>query len=167
MEICLMPLAKSLSPDTFEKILSAGAMLLLATAVAAVLKGHSSWDQIPTLVWLHLATIFVALVLTPVMLLRTRGDRPHRQLGWVWVSAMFLTAALTFGIRVSRDGGFSIIHILSAWVVIQAPIIAWHAKNHRIEKHRTKVRGMVLGALLIAGFFTFPFGRLMGQWLFS
>jgi hypothetical protein len=26
---------------------------------------------------------------------------------------------------------------------------------------------MVLGALLIAGFFTFPFNRLLGHWLFS
>jgi uncharacterized membrane protein len=162
-----MPLTKSLSPDAFEKFLSAGAILLLITAVTAVLKGQSSWDQIPILVWFHLATIFLALALTPVMLLRTRGDRPHRQLGWIWVSAMFLTAALTFGVRISRNGGFSIIHILSLWVVIQAPMIAWHAKNHRIETHRTRVRGMVFGALLIAGFFTFPFGRLMGQWLFS
>jgi uncharacterized membrane protein len=162
-----VPIAKSLSPDTFEKILSVGAVLLLVTAITAVLKGSASWDQIPILVWLHLATIFVALALTPIMLLRTRGDRPHRRLGWIWVSAMFMTAALTFGIRISRDGGFSVIHILSLWVVIQVPIIVWHAKNHRIEKHRAKVRGMVLGALLIAGFFTFPFGRLMGQWLFS
>jgi uncharacterized membrane protein len=162
-----MAVMKSLSPDTFEKILSAGAVVLLAVAVTAVLKGHSSWGQISTLVWLHLGTIFIALFLTPIMLLRQRGDAFHRRLGWIWVSAMFLTAALTFGIRVSRSGGFSIIHILSLWVVIQVPIIVWHAKNHRIEKHRTKVRGMVLGALLIAGFFTFPFGRLMGQWLFS
>jgi uncharacterized membrane protein len=167
LEIRPVPIAKSLSPDTFEKILSVGAVLLLVTAITAVLKGSASWDQIPVLVWLHLATIFVALALTPIMLLRTRGDRPHRRLGWIWVSAMFMTAALTFGIRISRDGGFSVIHILSLWVVIQVPIIVWHAKNHRIEKHRAKVRGMVLGALLIAGFFTFPFGRLMGQWLFS
>jgi uncharacterized membrane protein len=31
----------------------------------------------------------------------------------------------------------------------------------------TAARGMVLGALLVAGFFTFPFGRLMGRWLFG
>ena len=29
------------------------------------------------------------------------------------------------------------------------------------------VRGLVIGALLIAGFFTFPFNRLLGSWLFS
>jgi uncharacterized membrane protein len=34
-------------------------------------------------------------------------------------------------------------------------------------RHRRGVRAMVTGALLIAGFFTFPFDRLLGHWLFS
>jgi len=29
------------------------------------------------------------------------------------------------------------------------------------------VRGLIIGALLIAGFFTFPFHRLLGHWLFG
>ena len=33
--------------------------------------------------------------------------------------------------------------------------------------HRGSVRGMVTGALLVAGFFTFPFDRMLGHWLFS
>ena len=39
------------------------------------------------------------------------------------------------------------------------------ARRHDIARHRKIVRGMVTGALLIAGFFTFPFHRLLGQWL--
>jgi len=61
----------------------------------------------------------------------------------------------------------SLIHILSAWTLIQLPLIVWHARNHRHQKHRGAVRGMVIGALLAAGFFTFPFERLMGRWLFG
>jgi uncharacterized membrane protein len=34
-------------------------------------------------------------------------------------------------------------------------------------RHRRGIRAMVLGALLIAGFFTFPFDRLLGRWLFG
>jgi uncharacterized membrane protein len=158
---------KPTSADAFEKILAAGAVFLLGAAVIAVGKGRADWGNIPTNVWLHLATIGVALTLTPLMLLRRRGDRLHRRLGWIWVSAMFLTAFLSLNIHLVNRGGFSIIHILSVWTMIQVPIIVWSAKNHKIEKHRSSVRGMVLGALLIAGFFTFPFGRLMGQWLFS
>jgi uncharacterized membrane protein len=36
-----------------------------------------------------------------------------------------------------------------------------------VKRHRRSVRAMVTGALLIAGFFTFPFNRLLGHWLFS
>ncbi len=158
---------KSIAPDLFEKILSTGALFLLGCVMIAITKGKPEWRQIPTNVWLHLATIGAALSLTPIMLLRKRGDRLHRTLGWIWVSGMFLTAALSLDIRLVNRGSFSIIHILSVWTIIQVPLIVWHAKNHRVEKHRRSVRGMVLGALLIAGFFTFPFGRLMGQWLFS
>jgi uncharacterized membrane protein len=80
---------------------------------------------------------------------------------------MFLTALLSFDIRLVNKGGLSIIHILSVWTMIQVPIIVWSAKTHNIPRHRRSVRGMVLGALLIAGFFTFPFDRLMGHWLFG
>ncbi len=155
------------APDTFEQVLAAGAAILLVAMITAILKGRGDWPQIPLVVWLHLATIFVALLLTPVMLLRARGDRLHRRLGWAWVAAMLLTAIDSMFIRLTNPGGFSIIHVLSAWTLIQVPIIVWSARNHNVKRHRGSVRGMVLGALLIAGFFTFPFNRLLGHWLFS
>ena len=157
----------SLAPDTYERVLAVGAMILLAAMVTAIIKGRADWNRIDAVVWLHLATIFVALVLTPVMLLRPRGDRLHRRLGWAWTAAMLLTAVDSLFIHLTNPGGFSIIHILSAWTIIQVPIIVWSARNHNVKRHRGSVRGMVTGALLIAGFFTFPFNRLLGQWLFS
>ena len=80
---------------------------------------------------------------------------------------MTLTALLSFNLRVINPGGFSFIHLLSAWTLIQVPIIVWTARTHNVVRHRRAVRGMVIGALLVAGFFTFPFGRLMGNWLFG
>jgi uncharacterized membrane protein len=159
--------AKSLNSDRFEQALAVGAIVLLTAALIAIGKGRDEWDQIPTNVWAHLLTIVVALAFTPIMLLRKRGDRLHRQLGWIWVSAMFLTALFTLDIHLINRGGFSFIHILSVWTMIQVPVIIWNAKKHRVAKHRSAVRGMVFGALLLAGFFTFPFDRLMGNWLFS
>lgn len=143
------------------------ALVLLGCVVVAVAKGAGELGRVPPFILLHLATITIALVLTPVMLLRPRGDRIHRRLGTLWVLAMFSTAALSFGIRTNQWGGFSLIHILSVWTVIQVPIIWWTARHHKIERHRSAVRGMVFGALLIAGFFTFPFDRMLGRWLFS
>lgn len=155
------------APDRFERILAVAAAILLAAMVTAILKGRADWDRIGTILWVHLATIFVALVLTPVMLLRPRGDRLHRSLGTTWVIAMLLTAVDSLFLHITNPGSFSIIHILSAWTIIQVPIIFATARNHNVKRHRRAVRGMVTGALLIAGFFTFPFNRLLGHWLFG
>lgn len=157
----------SLRPDTLDRILSAAALLLLAFVLTALARGRSQWAEVPAVVWGHIATILVAVILTPVMLLRPRGDRLHRRLGWAWVSAMALTAALTFAIRGINQGALSLIHILSAWTLIQVPLIVWSARAHRHRRHRNSVRAMVAGALLIAGVFTFPFDRLLGRWLFG
>ena len=158
---------KPLTADGYERFLAFAAIILLATILVALAKGHADWPRVPLVIWGHLATVLIALALTPVMLLRRRGDARHRVLGRVWVAAMFLTAIESFFVRFSNHGGFSFIHLISAYVVVAAPLIWWSARNHRIAAHRGQVRGMVTGALLIAGFFTLPFGRMLGHWLFA
>ena len=158
---------KPITPDTYERALSVGAILLLVAAIVAVGRGYADWPRIPMFVWAHLAMIFIALALTRVMLLRRRGDARHRKLGWVWLSAMMLTAFISLLIDNPHLNRFSYIHILSVFVLIQAPMIAYKARTHKIKSHRLNVRAMVTGALLIAGFFTFPFDRLLGHWLFA
>lgn len=160
-------LPRGQAADRFETVLAIGALVLLGAVGIALAKGQADWSRVPAMVWLHLLTIGIALTLTPVMLLRPRGDRRHRQLGYVWVTAMGLTALISFAIRDANNGGFSIIHILSLWTLIQVPLIVWRARQHKVAQHRSAVRGMVFGALLIAGFFTFPFDRMLGHWLFS
>ena len=159
--------AKPISADTLERGLAYAAMALLAAVVIALARGFGQWSHVPALVWAHLLTMMVALALTPVILLRRRGDRRHRTLGTIWVAAMIATAAISLFVHVSGPGRFSFIHILSVWVLIQVPVIWWSARTHNVAKHRGSVRGMVIGALLIAGFFTFPFDRLLGHWLFA
>jgi uncharacterized membrane protein len=56
--------------------------------------------------------IVVVPTLTPVMLLRRRGDRPHRTLRWIWASAPFLTAFISFWVREINQAGSSFIHPL-------------------------------------------------------
>ena len=162
------PRAKfSLAPDLFDRTLSFASLLLLAAVLTSLWRGRAEWAEVPLVVWAHIATIVLAVLLTPVMLLRRRGDRLRRRLGWIWASAMFLTALLTFGIRGLNQGSLSLIHILSAWTLLQVPLIVWHARHHNNRGHRNTVRGMVTGALIIAGAFTFPFDRLLGHWLFG
>lgn len=159
--------AISLAPNLLDRVLAAAAAVLFAMLLAALLRGRDEWRFVPLFVWLHIATIAAALALTPVMLIRRRGDRLHRRLGWVWSAAMMLTALFSFAIRGINDGGLSYIHLFSALTLVQVPVIVWTARTHRHARHRGTVRAMVAFALLTAGFFTFPFDRLLGRWLFG
>ena len=157
----------SVAPQSFDRVLAAIASILLVVLVVAIARGSQEWARVPGLVWAHVATIAVALVLTPVMLLRRRGDRLHRTLGWIWTSAMMLTALLSFGVRGINGGSLSWIHILSALTIIQAPRIAITARKKQHQKHRNAVRTLITGALAIAGVFTLLPSRMLGHWLFS
>lgn len=156
-----------MAADAYDRLLSAAALLLLAMVTSALWRGRAHWSEVPIFVWSHVATIVTALALTPILLMRRRGDRLHRQLGWIWCTSLFLTAALSFGIRMINSGSWSWIHLLSAWTMIQVPIIIVAARRHDLKRHRSAVRGMVTGALLIAGIFTFQFERMLGRWLFG
>jgi len=158
---------RSLKTTGFERALAYGSLTLLLIVSVAVVRGHTDWPRVPTLIWLHIGTIALALVLTPVLLLGRRGARRHRVLGYAWVTSMCTTALLSFGIRDITHGGLSAIHILSAVTLTQAPMLAWHARRHRVEAHRYTALSLVTGALLIAGAFTLPFGRMLGRWLFA
>jgi uncharacterized membrane protein len=48
-----------------------------------------------------------------------------------------------------------------------APRVWLTARAHNVVGHRATVRGLVTGALIIAGYFTFPFDRMLGHWLFG
>lgn len=158
---------KSIKPDAYERVLGIAAAVLLTVVVAALIRGRPHWGQANVFVWAHLLTLLVALALTPVLLLQKRGTRRHRQLGWIWASAMFATAGISFWVKQSSGGigGWSPIHILSALTVVGVPLMVLRARQHRVADHRRHVRNLVTGALLIAGFFTFPFGRMLGRWL--
>jgi uncharacterized membrane protein len=151
----------STMPDRLERMLGWLALVMLGFILAAIAKGRAEWAAIPAVIWLHLATI---IVLTPVLLWRPRGTPGHRQLGYVWSGAMMLTAIDSMFLT-GRTGGFSPIHILSVATIVLVPVLVITARRHNVARHRRTVRGMIIGALLIAGFFTFPFNRLLGHWL--
>jgi uncharacterized membrane protein len=155
---------KSIRPDLFEKLLAAGTMIMLLVVAVAIARGRSEWGDLKPAVWAHLITIIVALILTPLLLLQKRGTHLHRQLGWAWAIAMFSTAVISLFVHESGPG-FSPIHLLSVLTIIGVPLTIYAAHRHAVAAHRFGIRFAVTGALLIAGFFTFPFGRMMGRWL--
>ncbi len=147
-------------------VLSLMAVVLLSVSAVAIGRGYAEWDRLTLTMWIHLSTVLVAVTLTPIMLLRRRGDRFHRSLGYVWCIALMLTAASSFDLRLINRGNFSWIHILSVFTLIEVPKLIYHARKHDWKKHRSSVRGLVGGALIIAGFFTFFWDRHMARWLF-
>ncbi|MBT0667860.1 hypothetical protein HT136_05705 [Novosphingobium profundi] len=159
--------AASTAPDKLEKVLGALALVMLAFVVAAVLRGRDEWARVPLVVWLHLATIVLALALTPMLLWRARGTTRHRVLGYTWSAAMLATAIDSFLVRISHPGHLGPIHALSFLTLVLVPLLVISARRHDVYRHRRTVRGLIIGALLIAGFFTFPFHRLLGHWLFG
>lgn len=161
------PKRSPLAPDVFEKTLAAGAIVLLIALLVALIRGRAEWGHLNLSIWLHLVTIAGALLLTPVLMLRRRGDRAHRAMGWGWAALMFGTALISFNIRLNTPGQLSWIHLLSLLTILLVPAIIFSARRHKIETHRNFARGTVVGALLLAGFFTFPFDRLLGRWLFG
>lgn len=156
-----------LAPDRTERVLGALSIVLLGFVLVALVRGAAHWSQLPWTLWLHLVTMMATLALTPAILWMRRASRLHRQLGYVWVTALTVTAIDSFAIRLTNNGGFSFIHILSVVTLIALPILVTSARRHQHARHRRTVRGLVIGALLTAGFFTFPFHRMLGSWLFG
>jgi uncharacterized membrane protein len=157
--------AVSLAPDRLETALGWLSLVLLAVVVVAIARGYAHWGEVPGTIWVHLATMMAALAITPAILWHPRGTTRHRVLGYTWCACLFTTAALSFWIRVSHPGHLSFIHILSGWTLLMVPFIIFAARTGRTGRHRRAVRGMVIGALLIAGFFTLPPFRMLGEWL--
>ena len=156
---------KPLDPAPIDYVLASASVALLAVVAVALLRGQAEWTKLPVVIWAHLGTIAIALALTPVMLTRPRGDRWHRTLGYVWLGAMAATSIASFGIRMMNDGKLGPIHILSALTLIGCARVIMTARGHQHVEHRRTIRLIVGGALLLAGFFTFQFDRLLGQWL--
>lgn len=146
----------------------AGAGVTLAVALVLAL-GHPhphapNLDLLarqPLAIKLHLSAAVAALLIGATQMLRIKGDRVHRILGWSWVVLMFATALSSFFVRGLNHGQFSPIHALSAYVLIALPLGVVAARRGNIAAHRGWMTGLFCFALLVAGAFTFLPGRLM------
>jgi len=109
----------------------------------------------------HISAATLALGIGGVLLAGIKGNRLHRALGWTWAAAMATTAITSLFIRELNDGAFSWIHLLSGWTLVILPMALYAARRHEVAHHRGRMTGLFVGALLIAGMFTFCPGRLM------
>ena len=102
----------------------------------------------------HLVFAVIAFAIGLIQLLRPKGTLPHRILGWTWVVMMMTVAISSFFIHAINPSGFSIIHLLSVFVVCMLPLGVYAAKRHNIDLHKRIMTNTFVGGLLVAGVFT-------------
>ncbi|MGX8014023.1 DUF2306 domain-containing protein [Mesorhizobium sp. ORM8.1] len=121
----------------------------------------------PPIPW-HAFAAFAALAVGGAQLALPKGTMRHRVLGYAWVVLMLVVAISSFWIQQIRlIGPFSPIHLLSILVLITVPLAVWHARNHRVAKHRKVMISLYIFALIGAGVFTLLPGRIMYSVVFG
>jgi uncharacterized membrane protein len=114
------------------------------------------------IIQVHAFAAMAAFALGLVQFAAPKGTLPHRTIGWVWVALMAIIAVSSFWIHSIRMvGPFSLIHALSIFTLVMLPLAILHARNHRVVQHRKAMISIFVGALVIAGAFTFLPGRIM------
>ena len=138
--------------------------------MVAMTQTFSQLLQRHPVVFFHLVTAFAALVLGLVVLLRPKGTTSHRVLGWTWVVLMGSTAVASAFIRdyhLPNLFGFTPIHAFTVLVAVQLPRGIWLIRHGNVADHRKTMRGLYIGACVIAGIFTLLPGRFLGTLLWK
>jgi len=110
----------------------------------------------------HAFAAMAAFALGLVQLAAPKGTLPHRMLGWIWVTLMLVVSVTAFFVHQIRLWGpWSPIHLLAIFALVMLPVAVSAARRHAVERHRRAMIGIFVGALVIAGLFTFAPGRVI------
>jgi uncharacterized membrane protein len=118
--------------------------------------------QAEPVIQIHAFAAMSAFALGLIQFAAPKGTLPHRTIGWIWVTLMAVIALSSFFIHeIKMVGPFSPIHLLSIFTLVMLPLAVLHARRHNVKMHRGAMIGIFVGALVIAGAFTFVPGRIM------
>jgi uncharacterized membrane protein len=123
--------------------------------------------EVPPVIQIHLLAALAAFVIGTIQIFGPKGTGLHRILGWTWVIFMMTVAVSSLFIKIINHGQFSFIHILSGITLVAVPVLVYAARKKDIRTHRKQAINLYIGALLVAGLFTFLPGRLMWQMVFG
>jgi uncharacterized membrane protein len=122
----------------------------------------------PPVIQIHAFAALGAFALGALQLAAPKGTIPHRAIGWIWAVLMLAVVLSSFFIHTIRLWGpFSPIHLLSIFTLAMLPLAVWRARQHDVRKHRRAMMSLFVGALVIAGIFTFLPGRIMHAVVFG
>mgnify|MGYP000464332118 CR=1 FL=1 len=125
-----------------------------------------AFAALPAQVKVHIAAALAALVIGFIILALPKGRGPHKALGWTWVVAMSITAVSSLFMTGLNGDIYSLIHLISGWAIIVLPMGIYAIRNRKVDAHRRHMMSLFLGALLIAGTFSFLPGRFMFEFFF-
>jgi uncharacterized membrane protein len=111
---------------------------------------------------IHAFAAMSAFALGVIQLAAPKGTLPHRTLGWIWAMLMLaISVTALFIHQIRMWGPWSPIHLLAIFTLVMLPIAVLAAHRHDVARHRRVMIGIFVGALVIAGIFTFAPGRIM------
>ena len=121
----------------------------------------------PLVIIIHSLFAFVALSLGIAMFLRKKGTKSHKMIGRMFALFMAVVAISAIFIRNINDGSFSFVHVFVIVTFTALFQTFYHIRKGNIAKHKSAVKGLFFGALLIPGALSFLPGRLMWSVFFG
>lgn len=118
-------------------------------------------------VQIHLAAAIIALGFGIVMWFRPKGTRGHKLIGRGFVVLMIVTALSALFIRLINKGNFSLIHLFVPLTLLGAWQAVTRIRRSDIKGHKSAVKGLFFGALLIPGALAFMPGRHLWMFFFG
>lgn len=117
---------------------------------------------------IHAFSAIAALFTGAIILWRKKGTALHKLLGRTWALLMFIVATSSWFINeIQLIGPFSPIHIFALMTYAGLYDGITQIRRGNVDKHRGAMQGLYLGALILAGAFTFLPGRRMYEVLFG
>ena len=123
------------------------------------------------LMYLHLITVVPCFFIGAMLLLIRKGTNIHKGFGRVYMVLMLITAIVTLfmpaevGPRLFNHFGW--IHSFSFLTLYTVPTAYTAIRKGNVRSHKRKMILLYIGAIIIAGGFTFSPGRYLHQVFFG
>ncbi|WP_405376910.1 DUF2306 domain-containing protein [Nonlabens sp. Asnod3-A02] len=124
-----------------------------------------------TLMYIHLITVIPCVFIGAYLLLFSKGTIWHRNLGKYYMISMMVTAIVSLFMPAMVGpqflNHFGYIHLFSLLTLWSVPTAYIAIRKGQVKKHKLKMIFLYIGALIIAGGFTFIPGRFMYEVFFG
>jgi uncharacterized membrane protein len=110
----------------------------------------------------HLLIAVLAISFGIKNLISQKGTKTHKIVGWIWVLLMFYVALSSFWIKKINEGYYSVIHLLSIYVLVTITLGIYFLRKGNVKLHKSFMFGNLIG-LIVAGIFTLLPGRYISQ----